>query len=83
MVSRIELSSDIKVSLYMENKRTSSKKAKWPDLIAYAEQKLARSRVKTAQLEAIIATFRAQAESGEPCPTELSALELALSKQLQ
>ena len=46
----------------------------WARLIAYTEMRLSRSRLKTSQLEHLIATFRLQAQAGEPCPTEIAGL---------
>lgn len=53
--------------------------SQWRKLIEYAEAKLERNRLKTAQLEALITTFRRQAAHGAPCPTEMSDLSKDLS----
>ena len=55
----------------------------WEDLIQLAETKLERSRLKTSQLQAILAQFRRQADAGEPSPSDLSGLGTRLSKLLQ
>jgi hypothetical protein len=44
----------------------------WDGLIALAEARLERSRIKTMQLEALLKDFRAQAKAGERCPTEIA-----------
>jgi hypothetical protein len=58
-------------------------KAHWKALIKIAEAKIERSRLKTQQLEALLADFRAQAKAGKPCPTEIAELGTDLSKLLQ
>ncbi len=64
-------------------KRSASKFGEWDWLIRLAKTKADRMRVKTAQLEAIIADFQRKAKAGEPCPTQVAGLKDDLSKFLQ
>jgi hypothetical protein len=66
----------------MVKKRTQRQTRKWAELIAIAEAKLAKSQLKTGQLQAVLASFRAQAKAGEPCPTDLAGLGYDLSRLL-
>jgi hypothetical protein len=52
-------------------KRKSTEGPQWPEIIAYAEDKLKRTKLRAGQLEALISVFRAHSEAGDPCPTEL------------
>ena len=67
----------------MKRKSRASTGTGWAALISYAEHKLARSKVKTAQIEAILAQLREQERAGGVCPTDLAALGDGLSKRLQ
>lgn len=60
-------------------RKNRSSKKKWDDLLAYAEEKIRRSKVKTLQLEALLASLRQQRESGGQCPTEVANLGIDLS----
>lgn len=53
-------------------KKRSSLSKNWKDVIAYAEHKLDRARLKVLQLETLIAKFRTQAKAGEPSPLDLT-----------
>ena len=51
--------------------RTQKVTGNWRLLVDYSEAKLRRIRAGGAQLEAMIALFRAHAEAGDPCPIDL------------
>lgn len=54
----------------------------WQQFIQFADQRLARSRLKTQQLECLLATLKARAAAGEPCPTRIEGLTIDLGTLL-
>jgi hypothetical protein len=56
-----------------KNTRGKSRITKdWGELIDFSEERLREARLRTTQLEAIVGYFRARAEAGDQCPTELA-----------
>lgn len=55
----------------------------WRMLIKAAESRLEKTRVKQAQLEALLDEWRKQAANGAPSPVDVAALGTDLSKLLQ
>jgi hypothetical protein len=52
--------------------KQSSTAVGWPELLVYAEEKLRRSRLKVAQLDAIVKNIRKKVKSREPFPINVA-----------
>ena len=60
----------------------SSTKDNWEGLLRIAREKAERSRLKTAQIEALIQDFKRQRRAGLPCPLDVAEHNFDLSKLL-
>lgn len=55
----------------MAKNQNATKTVKWPEIIAFTQEGLRRARLRTAQLEALLAVFRASQEAGDLTPDDL------------
>lgn len=59
----------------MNTRKSRGKNEQWDALIEVAKTKIKQTKLKSDQLEAILADFKLKRRAGETCPTELSWLK--------
>jgi hypothetical protein len=52
-------------------KKKSSSKAGWPEMIGFAEAQLKLAKLREMQLKALISVFKAHEQADDPCPSDL------------